>query len=307
MILRIVVATPRRFFKGDMSRVPSEGQWPFQETKLVLSSYHIYKTYVRPMQGLCKGTIPLILCWVVHFRKLSYSLHEAFLSTGRFWWLPGSQFMFWAERNANYMLYVYKMHMLYVYKMLFRDSFYRGLAWPSIKCPSRATYFIILYRASLPASKMIGARCCRWMMHFIGGILCKMLRYLWTMLWKESAFYRGKLGATLIFRMLSEHILVCMERAFYRGFTFLVFRRWQFEGCTWMRTDSCNCRVWVEHTRAPCNLYYIPLGQPSKNLSQANLEVSGVRTKKFQRDPAISGKRLYKMLSPTKGDPRMDG
>jgi hypothetical protein len=41
-------------------------------------------------------------------------------------------------------LILYKMHMLYVYKMLFRDSFYRGLAWPSIKCPSRASYFIIL-------------------------------------------------------------------------------------------------------------------------------------------------------------------
>ena len=32
-------------------------------------------------------------------------------------------------------LILYKMHMLYVYKMLFRDSFYRGFAWPSIKCP----------------------------------------------------------------------------------------------------------------------------------------------------------------------------
>ena len=41
-------------------------------------------------------------------------------------------------------LILYKMHMLYLYKMLFRDSFYRGLAWPSIKCPSRAPYFIIL-------------------------------------------------------------------------------------------------------------------------------------------------------------------
>ena len=41
-------------------------------------------------------------------------------------------------------LILYKMHMLYVYKMLFRDSFYRGFAWPSIKCPSRAPYFIIL-------------------------------------------------------------------------------------------------------------------------------------------------------------------
>ena len=62
------------------------------------------------------------------------------------------------------------------------------------------------------------------------------------MLWKESAFYRGKLGATLIFNMLSEHILACMERPFNRGFIFLVFCRWQFEGCTWMRIDSCNCR-----------------------------------------------------------------
>ena len=41
-------------------------------------------------------------------------------------------------------LILYKMHMLYVYRMLFRDSFYRGLAWPSIKCPSRAPYIIIL-------------------------------------------------------------------------------------------------------------------------------------------------------------------
>ena len=38
-------------------------------------------------------------------------------------------------------LILYKIYMLYIYKMLFRDSFYRGLAWP---CPSRAPYFIIL-------------------------------------------------------------------------------------------------------------------------------------------------------------------
>jgi hypothetical protein len=118
MILRIVVATPRRFFKGDMSRVPSEGQWPFQETKLVLSSYHIYKTYVRPMQGLCKGIIPLILCWMVHFRKLSYSLHEAFLSTGRFWWLPGSQFMLWVERNANDNAHAHTHIYIYAYTII---------------------------------------------------------------------------------------------------------------------------------------------------------------------------------------------
>ena len=60
---------------------------------------------------------------------------------------------------------------------------------------------------------------------------------------RKVPFYRGKLGATLIFKMLSEHILASMERAFYRGFIFLVFRRWQFEGCTWMHSDSCNCRV----------------------------------------------------------------
>ena len=41
-------------------------------------------------------------------------------------------------------LILYKMPMLWLYKMLFRDPFYRGLAWPSIKCPSRAPYFIIL-------------------------------------------------------------------------------------------------------------------------------------------------------------------
>ena len=63
---------------------------------------------------------------------------------------------------------IHKMHMLYVYKMLFPGSFYKELDWPSIKCPSRAPYLII-----------------------IGGILCQM----WlTMLGKESAFYRGKLG-----------------------------------------------------------------------------------------------------------------
>ena len=41
-------------------------------------------------------------------------------------------------------LILYKMPMLWLYKMLFRDPFYRGLAWLSIKCPSRAPYFIIL-------------------------------------------------------------------------------------------------------------------------------------------------------------------
>ena len=39
---------------------------------------------------------------------------------------------------------IHKMHMLYVYKMLFRGSFYKELDWPSIKCPSRAPYLIIL-------------------------------------------------------------------------------------------------------------------------------------------------------------------
>ena len=41
-------------------------------------------------------------------------------------------------------LFLYKMNMLYAYKMLFRGSFCRELAWSSIKCPSRALYFIIL-------------------------------------------------------------------------------------------------------------------------------------------------------------------
>ena len=49
---------------------------------------------------------------------------------------------FWQQHTPK--LILYKMHMPYVYKMLFRDSFYRGLAWPSIKCPSRPPYFIIL-------------------------------------------------------------------------------------------------------------------------------------------------------------------
>ena len=49
-----------------------------------------------------------------------------------------------AWTNDTPKLILYKMPMLWLYKMLFRDPFYRGLAWPSIKCPSRAPYFIIL-------------------------------------------------------------------------------------------------------------------------------------------------------------------
>ena len=38
-------------------------------------------------------------------------------------------------------------------------------------------------------------------------------------------------------------MLACMEQAFYKGITFLVFRRWQVEGGTWMHGDICNCKV----------------------------------------------------------------
>ena len=44
---------------------------------------------------------------------------------------------------------------------------------------------------------------------------------------RKVHFIEGSWGLTLIFKMISEHILACMDRAFYRGFTFLVFRRWQ--------------------------------------------------------------------------------
>ena len=46
-------------------------------------------------------------------------------------------------------LFLYKMHMLYVYKMLFRDSFYRGFAWPSIKCSPELPIF--LFYRELPS------------------------------------------------------------------------------------------------------------------------------------------------------------
>ena len=42
--------------------------------------------------------------------------------------------------------------MLYVYKMLFRDSFYRALAWPS-KTPLQSSVFYHFIESFLPSIK----------------------------------------------------------------------------------------------------------------------------------------------------------
>ena len=76
-----------------------------------------------------------------------------------------------------------------------------------------------------------------------------MYPYFLTMLRKEGAFYRRKVGPTLTFKMFRNICLVVWNKHFIEALL-----SWCSAGGS--LKDAHGCTVIIEHMYAPCNFYF---------------------------------------------------